>query len=845
MKQYKKLFAVLTLLCFAMTFLPVAAFAAFDAEQSSVFTVNENETVEINEAVDFAFDFDGTTDTVYVWFVKDSATNPTVTASVKAKDDGLSVSTTKIDGVYKLTGTNGIKSGAKFQVEFATTGKYTIAAAAQDPYIAGKSISECMRNIDYRIDASDSNRKTITVENNTATDKYKLQLIDNADLPFTQTSSSGNEVPLNKLLENGDYANIGAGMNVVTDVEVIKGKTETGYEYEIPFSGVNNHLATNGVASSDITFKLLDENDKAVKGAIVKLSTSNTNCIVNKEKVTTDTLGQFSFNITITEESPNTDGFTIYIECGSYEAKLIVTASSTSAYDLAFTKMPTTPISTDDASANNILDDIWVAVKDVNGNFVKPLSLQPGGKYAEPGFAGVEVSGFGANHSFTSEYLNKWGKTAEDYVSIISKPAGSKLENKDIWLTPVGQDAPYQNTLYTTKDLIAGEYTLKLTLENGKYKTITFTVAEMGTPVGITVTPKAAVTELGTKTTASIKLVDANGVKCDAIKKGTDVAVNGYGVLKTNIDEKNTNIEIWTKNNDKYAGSEIKIVASNDRYNLVGEGTIKITDGNAFIYCPTTEAKINTPTDLTYLLMDGQNMMNISSVSSSSEKTSTGEINTGAVKVVGGQTSFVVVAKPEGAKVNFDARAAGGAATSITGDSYAMGRIECDKPGVVTVKMTLGVQILQEDGTWSPRYYTGTQNIVFSDGSIGKTVVMSIGSSEIVIDGEKAAIDAAPIVQNSRTYVPFRALAEAFGAEVVYDEATQAVTATLGSNTVVMTIGSATYTVNGEEKTADVAPFISGGRTMVPVRFAAEAFGSKVIPTYDDNGATADVLFKL
>ena len=123
--------------------------------------------------------------------------------------------------------------------------------------------------------------------------------------------------------------------------------------------------------------------------------------------------------------------------------------------------------------------------------------------------------------------------------------------------------------------------------------------------------------------------------------------------------------------------------------------------------------------------------------------------------------------------------------------------------------------------------------------------VMSIGSSEIVIDGEKAAIDAAPIVQNSRTYVPFRALAEAFGAEVAYDEATQAVTATLGSNTVVMTIGSATYTVNGEEKTADVAPFISGGRTMVPVRFAAEAFGSKVIPTYDDNGATADVLFKL
>ena len=62
---------------------------------------------------------------------------------------------------------------------------------------------------------------------------------------------------------------------------------------------------------------------------------------------------------------------------------------------------------------------------------------------------------------------------------------------------------------------------------------------------------------------------------------------------------------------------------------------------------------------------------------------------------------------------------------------------------------------------------------------------------------------------------------------------------------VVMTIDSATYTVDGKEKTADVAPYVSNGRTMVPVRFAAEAFGSKVTPTYDEKGATADILFTL
>ena len=120
---------------------------------------------------------------------------------------------------------------------------------------------------------------------------------------------------------------------------------------------------------------------------------------------------------------------------------------------------------------------------------------------------------------------------------------------------------------------------------------------------------------------------------------------------------------------------------------------------------------------------------------------------------------------------------------------------------------------------------------------------MSVGSNEIVKNGKVATIDAAPIVENNRTFVPFRALAEAFGAEVAYDEATQAVTAELNGTTVVMTIGSAEYTVNGVAKTADVAPFINGSRTMVPVRFVAQAFGITVTPTYDDNGATADILF--
>ena len=215
-----------------------------------------------------------------------------------------------------------------------------------------------------------------------------------------------------------------------------------------------------------------------------------------------------------------------------------------------------------------------------------------------------------------------------------------------------------------------------------------------------------------------------------------------------------------------------------------------------------------------------------------------------AKETVKAEISYVILDKPEGANVFVT--------TYEQEDLYDEGvftmNLTSNKVGNVAVQAVLKytTTVTKDNANVDQtKYYTGTQIFAVGNGSVGDVVVMSIGSNEIVINDKKATIDAAPIVQNDRTYVPFRALAEAFGAEVAYDEATQAVTAELNGVTVVMTIGSATYTVNGAEKTMDVAPFINGSRTMVPVRFVAEAFGIKVIPTYDENGATADILFNL
>lgn len=92
--------------------------------------------------------------------------------------------------------------------------------------------------------------------------------------------------------------------------------------------------------------------------------------------------------------------------------------------------------------------------------------------------------------------------------------------------------------------------------------------------------------------------------------------------------------------------------------------------------------------------------------------------------------------------------------------------------------------------------------------------------------------DAQPEKVNRRVMVPFRAIAEALGAEVTYDAG--AITAKKGGETLSFALGGKQLTVTDSAgktvKTVqlDTAPYKKGGRTYVPVRFFAEAFGLTV-----------------
>lgn len=98
----------------------------------------------------------------------------------------------------------------------------------------------------------------------------------------------------------------------------------------------------------------------------------------------------------------------------------------------------------------------------------------------------------------------------------------------------------------------------------------------------------------------------------------------------------------------------------------------------------------------------------------------------------------------------------------------------------------------------------------------------------ITLNDMKILPDVPPITVNDRTLVPIRLIAECLGAEVYWNDAAQEVTVVKGDDVITMVIGVNSINKNGTETELDVAPIVTDGRTMLPVRAVAEALNCKI-----------------
>lgn len=107
-------------------------------------------------------------------------------------------------------------------------------------------------------------------------------------------------------------------------------------------------------------------------------------------------------------------------------------------------------------------------------------------------------------------------------------------------------------------------------------------------------------------------------------------------------------------------------------------------------------------------------------------------------------------------------------------------------------------------------------------------IVLTINSVVADVFGKQVVNDVTPVIRNDRTMLPARFVAEALGASVEWDEAAQKVTITKENTVIEITIGSNIAFVNGMEVILDSPAFIENSRTYLPLRFIAENLGAEV-----------------
>ena len=329
--------------------------------------------------------------------------------------------------------------------------------------------------------------------------------------------------------------------------------------------------------------------------------------------------------------------------------------------------------------------------------------------------------------------------------------------------------------------------------------------------------------------TPDIYFTDANGVTKKANKRVT-VAASGYAVANVNYGGETGVIKV--KNDEKYLGSTITVSAVAEKENLVATTTLTVTDSAQTIKLDTNKGQVNASNRIGFKLVNSNGQA----------------VALGSDTTIDDVTCVVTNVENPDAKVAFSI--GGSTKSDLLTSGTGVVNLSSNKETTATVQIMIkatkkvGNDNQQDNNTGlSTTYYTGTETFTFG-AEADKSVVMTIGSKEMVANNVPVTTDVAPFIQDNRTYVPFRALTEAFGAEVEYNAENNTVTTKLDGKTVVLTVGSTVLTVNDKTVTMDVAPFIVDDRVVVPVRFVGEAFGFTVEATQDaDTGATASVVF--
>lgn len=201
-------------------------------------------------------------------------------------------------------------------------------------------------------------------------------------------------------------------------------------------------------------------------------------------------------------------------------------------------------------------------------------------------------------------------------------------------------------------------------------------------------------------TLMTLEWVDANCVTKECTNK-VDLAATGYAVASFETSGENAG-RVYVKDDDKYVGSKITVVAVDDRYNLTAKAELTVAD-------EATALAFDTKT----LAIDTNNKVGVAVVDSEGNKVA---LNRSAIKDA--SVSYVVLDKPEGAKVSVTTD---GADFKLKEEGTFKMNVTANKVGNVTIqaiaKVTMnevkenGDVVSNENQRTVVKYYTGIPDL--------------------------------------------------------------------------------------------------------------------------------------
>ena len=564
----------------------------------------------------------------------------------------------------------------------------------------------------------------------------------------------------------------------------------------------------NGVDTYKVTGTLLDENKKPMKRQEITLSSNKDNLVLEDETVTTNRKGEFDIEFSLNDEV----NATVTITYGDLEYTLKVDAAENDLDSITTTKEGGYVLAGKDNNYDQASKFFSTAVQfeitDKNGAVV------------EGNLPATEIAGDAkdTNH-------NKYIK--------VTKPSNSTLKPKALELAWDDEEEVYTLEYVGTnpkKDLVEGEYTVTVALLNGDSAKATFNVAKFGDVKDLAIKTYRGNTDIGGAVATDdeialgdilgvfVKYVDENGIEINAINEDLKVGAEGKAINKKvpPYDAQCAAAYVLKADstvNESLIGTTIKVTAFDSKEKKLATKELTVVDAykTYSLSFDKNEGKVNTDNNVKVSVVDKNDKV--------------------ADEVNGVVYAYVDSQSNKDAKV-----------TVATDKNAAKGKfnitVYANQP--TTADIVVGVR------TSDAKIYAGTLTYTFGEESIpaGTSVVMTLGSTEMIVNNQLVDMkDAAPFAQDNRTFVPFRALGEALGAKVDYDQDAKTVTYKLGSSEIVMTLDSKDYTVNGVKKTMDVAPFAKDNRTYVPVRFVGEGLGFTVTGLTNANGQYVAVAF--